>query len=45
MKYQNILIDKETVEVKIIQYHKDRVEITRDLNGKAGFWVNKNELI
>ena len=45
MKYFNILVDKEPVEVKIIQYHKDRVEITRNLEGKAGFWVNKKELI
>ena len=45
MKYYNHLVDKEPVEVKIIQYHKDRVEITRDLNGNAGFWINKKELI
>lgn len=45
MKYFNPLIDKEPVEVKIIQAHKSRVEISRDLNGKAGFWVNKKELL
>ncbi len=45
MKYQHPLIDKEPVEVKIIQMTKDKVEITRDLNGEAGFWVNKSELI
>jgi len=45
MKYYNPLVDKKPVEVKIIQYHKDRVEITRDLNGNAGFWINKKELI
>lgn len=48
MKYYNPLVDKEPVEIKILQYRnkdKDRVEITRDLNGKAGFWVNTKELI
>ena len=45
MKYYNPLVDKKPVEVKIIQYHKDRVEITRDLKGNAGFWINKKELI
>ena len=30
MKYYNKLVDKEPVEVKIIQYHKERVEITKD---------------
>jgi hypothetical protein len=45
MKYYNSLVDKKPVTIKIIQYHKDRVEITRDLNGLAGFWVNRKELI
>jgi hypothetical protein len=45
MKYYNALVDKEPVEIKIIQRHKDRVEITRNLNGNAGFWINKKELI
>lgn len=45
MKYYNPLVDKEPIEIKVIQYHKERVEITRDLKGNAGFWVNKNELL
>lgn len=45
MKYFNPLVDREPVEIKVIQYHKERVEITRYLDGKAGFWINKNELI
>ena len=45
MKYYNHLVDKKPVEVKIIQSHKHRVEITRYLNGDAGFWINKKELI
>ena len=45
MKYYNPLVDKKPTEIKVIQYHKDRVEITRDLNSNAGFWINKNELI
>ncbi len=45
MKYYNPLVDKEPIEVKVIQYSKNRVEITRDLQGSAGFWVNINELI
>jgi len=45
--YYNPLVDKEPVEVKILQYRnkeKDRVEISRDFNSNAGFWVNTKEL-
>jgi len=46
--YFNPLVDKHPVPVKIIQevkrkdYHK--IEINRDFNGRAGFWVNPSEL-
>lgn len=42
--YYNPLVDKEPVEVKVLQEHKGRVEISRDFNSNAGFWVNKSEL-
>ncbi len=45
MKYFNPLVDNAPVEIKIIQEHKERIEITRNLQGKAGFWINKSELL
>lgn len=42
--YFDPLVDNEPVDVKVIQYNekKKSVEITRNLTGNAGFWVNEN---
>lgn len=42
--YFDTLVDNEPVDVKVIQYNekKKSVEITRNLTGNAGFWVNEN---
>ncbi len=42
--YFDPLVDKEPVDVKVIQYNekKKSLEITRNLAGTAGFWVNEN---
>lgn len=45
MKYFNPLVDKAPIEVYLIQENKDRIEISRTPNAKAGFWVNKKELL
>ena len=47
MLYKHPIIDDFPVKIKILQLHqkRGRVEITRDLNGNAGFWVNIEELI
>ena len=43
--YQDSLVDKEPLEVKVIQRHKSLAEITRNLEGNAGFWVEEKQLI
>lgn len=45
MKYFNPLVDKELISIFVIQEHKERIEISRTPNAKAGFWVNKSELL
>ncbi len=42
--YFDPLVDKEPVDVKVIQYNekKKSLEITRNLAGNSGFWVNEN---
>jgi len=45
--YQNPLIDKYPVPVKIISslsLHRGVVEINRDFEARAGFFVNINQL-
>jgi hypothetical protein len=42
MKYFNPLVDKEPIDVFVIQEHKERIEISRTSNAKAGFWINKS---
>ena len=47
MLYYNKFVDDKPVPVKIIQIHekRGRVEISRNIESKAGFWVNISELI
>jgi hypothetical protein len=37
--YFDALVDSEPVDVKVIQRHKGCVEVSRDLDSNAGFWV------
>lgn len=40
-------LDKAPVPVKLIQENlrRGRVEVSRELDGEAGFWINRNQLL
>jgi hypothetical protein len=40
--YFDALVDSEPVDVKVIQRHKGKVEVSRDLDSNAGFWGEIN---
>jgi|TARA_R110000782_G_scaffold193896_1_gene283478 hypothetical protein len=39
--YFDALVDSEPVDVIVIQRNKGRIEISRNLNSNAGFWVSE----
>jgi hypothetical protein len=42
--YFDALVDSEPVDVKVIQRHKGCVEVSRDLDSNAGFWVSEKSI-